>query len=63
MSKVFHEAPGRRADVTHSWVENDVVSKKSKAVMVKNYGSSFLMATFTQIQTSWATKTWTQHQP
>ena len=79
MSKVFHEAPGRRADyksatdatekdypmqfVTHSWVENDVVSKKSKAVMVKNYGSSFLVATFTQIQTSWAKKTWTQHQP
>ena len=79
MSKVFHEAPGRRADyesvtdttekdypmqfVTHSWVENDVFSKKSKADMVKNYGSSFLMAIFTQIQTSWSTKTWTQHQP
>ena len=53
MSKVFHEAPGRRADyktvtdftekdysvqfVTHRWVENDVVAKKSKADMVKNY--------------------------
>ena len=52
MSKIFQEAPGRRADyktvtdatekdyrmqfITHRWVESDVVAKKSR-VMVKNY--------------------------
>ena len=53
MSKIFHEAPGRRADcktvtdatekdypmqfISHRWVENDAVAKKSKADIVKNY--------------------------
>ena len=53
MSKIFHEAPGRRVDYktvtdatekdypmeffTCRWVENDVVVKKARLISSKNY--------------------------